>query len=136
MVVDAFDSLCRRVRHGGFPRLDGREDLWQVLVMLVQRKAINQKRRELAAKRGGRLQPLDPTQLDQLSHKEPTAEFAAELVEQISQLRETLGDRAFHIVVAKMEGFKNGEIAKRVGTSVSTVERTLSLVRKRWESET
>jgi transposase len=34
------------------------------------------------------------------------------------------------VAVAKMEGYSNAEIAKRLGRSLATVERTLGLIRK------
>src|SRR5215211_2053739 len=40
VALSAFHSFCRAVRGDAFPRLDDREDLWQVLVTLTLRKAI------------------------------------------------------------------------------------------------
>ena len=45
----AFDSLFRGVKEKRFPNLDDRDDLWQLLLMLTERKAIDQKRRESSA---------------------------------------------------------------------------------------
>ena len=53
VVLSAFDGLCRGVQEGRFPNLHDRDDLWQILVMLTQRKAASQQRRVLSAKRGG-----------------------------------------------------------------------------------
>src|SRR5438105_1816712 len=32
IAVDAFDSFCRRAAQGRFPKLNDRDDLWQLLV--------------------------------------------------------------------------------------------------------
>ena len=45
----AFDSFCRRAERGQFPRLEDREDLWQVLFVLTVRKAIDHARHESRA---------------------------------------------------------------------------------------
>ena len=52
VVLVAFDAFLTGIQDGRFLRLDGREDLWQVLVMLVERQAIALRRREMALKRG------------------------------------------------------------------------------------
>src|SRR5262245_17756158 len=41
-VLAALHSFCRGVRQGRFPKLDDRDDLWQVLVVLTARKASKQ----------------------------------------------------------------------------------------------
>src|SRR5687768_6855781 len=52
VALSAFDTFCRGVAVGRFPKLNDRHDLWQVLVMLTARKAINAVRREQAIRRG------------------------------------------------------------------------------------
>src|SRR5262249_39146854 len=39
VALSAFDSFCRGAARGRFPRLNDRDDLWQVLVLLTARKA-------------------------------------------------------------------------------------------------
>ena len=51
--LSAFDSFCRRRRAGRFPRLDDRDDLWRLLVVITERKASDQAQRERRLKRGG-----------------------------------------------------------------------------------
>src|SRR5262249_28661015 len=38
VALSAFDSFCRRAEGGEFARLSDREDLWQLLVVLTERK--------------------------------------------------------------------------------------------------
>ena len=53
VVISAFDGFLRGVAESRFPQLDDRDDFWQVLVMLTDRRAVDHRRRELAARRGG-----------------------------------------------------------------------------------
>ncbi len=59
VAVDVFASLCLGAGQGRFPRLDDRNDLWQVLMMLTRQKVVDQRRRqqpewtESALPRGG-----------------------------------------------------------------------------------
>ena len=48
----AFHGFLRGVQEGRFTRLEDREELWQVLVMLTERKAIGLRRKTQAEKRG------------------------------------------------------------------------------------
>src|SRR5262245_56875046 len=41
VALSAFDSFCRGVEVGRFPKLDDRDDLWQVLFMITERKAMD-----------------------------------------------------------------------------------------------
>jgi hypothetical protein len=40
--LNAFDSFCRGVARGRYPRLDDRNDLWPLLVVITERKALDQ----------------------------------------------------------------------------------------------
>ena len=123
VVVDAFDSFCRGIQLGRFPTLEDRDDLWQVLVMLTARKAINQQKHAQRQKRGDghvrRDSAFHSTDdecagIDQVVGSEPTPEFAGQVKEEFQRLLEALGDESLRFVaIAKMEGYQNTEIAKR-----------------------
>jgi len=53
VTITAFDAFLRGVENGRFEQLDNRDDLWQILVMLTERRSIELLRHELAEKRGG-----------------------------------------------------------------------------------
>jgi hypothetical protein len=53
VALSAFDSFCRHAEEGRFPRLQDRDDLWQVLVLVAVRKAANLVIHERRQKRGG-----------------------------------------------------------------------------------
>jgi len=142
VALSALDSFCRGVEAGRFPRLDDRHDLWQVLIMLTARKAIDLARRQGRQKRGGarvqRAADRAPNGsvsdvLDSLAARGPTPEEAAILAEECGRLLARLDDDLRRVALWKMEGFSNAEVAVRLGRSESTVERKLKLIRKCWE---
>src|ERR1700741_4900225 len=53
VALSVFDSFCRGAEQGRFPRLDDRNDLWRLLVVLTARKAAHLARDERRQKRGG-----------------------------------------------------------------------------------
>src|SRR5262245_49065489 len=53
VALSAFDSFCRGAGQGRFPRLEDRNDLWQLLVVVTARKALDLRQHEHRLKRGG-----------------------------------------------------------------------------------
>jgi DNA-directed RNA polymerase specialized sigma24 family protein len=134
VALSAFKSFWRAVAAGRFPRLTDRNDLWQVLVMLTARKAIDAVHRELAAKRGGGA-VADGLSLEQAIGTEPTPAFAAEVADQCRSLLDLLGDPDLRrVALWKLEGYTNAEIASLLDRSVATVELKLKRIRLKWEA--
>ena len=144
VALSAFDSFCRRAAQGQFPRLADRDDLWQVLVMLTLRKAIDLVEHERASKRGGGTvlsastlagqDSSDVVAFTGLVSREPDPAFAAEVAENYQRLLAALGDPVLReLAIAKMEGASNQEVARRLGVSLPTVERKLRRIRTIWE---
>jgi DNA-directed RNA polymerase specialized sigma24 family protein len=145
LALSAFDQFCRAAQQGRFPRLEDRSDLWEVLAMLTERKALDHRRRERRLKRGGG-KVRDEASLEcgakdsdgevglaALASNEPTPEFAALVAEEYRLLLNQLADDKLQAVaVAKMEGHSNDDLAKQLRCSVSTVERKLKLIRRIW----
>jgi DNA-directed RNA polymerase specialized sigma24 family protein len=134
--LSAFDSFCRGVRLGRFPRLADRDDLWGLLVLITARKAMDQAQHEQRQKRGGGRvsgeSGLGP--LEQVATPEPDPAFAAELAEEYRRLLDLLGDDQLRtIAIRKMEGWTNAEIAAELGCADATIERRLRLIRDLWE---
>jgi RNA polymerase sigma factor (sigma-70 family) len=149
VALAAFASFCKGVEAGRFPKLDDRDDLWQVLIVLTERKAVDQIRREQVQRRGGGdvrgESALEAGDLSGSGHPglrrvvdaEPTPKFAALLVERFEQRLSMLADRELErIAVDKLAGYTNQEISERLGTSLRGVERRLSLIRRIWSQET
>ena len=135
----AFNSFVARARQSRFAELQDRDDLWQVLVLITARKAINQRQRWNRAKRGGGMVrgesvAITPDGNDGLFAEivtdDLTPGFAAEVAEQLEFLLELLSQPTLRqIALWKLEGFTNQEMASQIGCSVSSVERKLRLIR-------
>jgi DNA-directed RNA polymerase specialized sigma24 family protein len=142
VALSAFNRFCLAARRGQFPRLEDRDDLWQLLALLAERKARDHRRREKRLKRGGG-QVRDEAWLQgsrrkeglvAVTSREPTPEFAALLAEECRVLLKRLDDDGLRAVaVAKMEGCTNQEVAAALTCSLRTVERKLQLIRNIWE---
>jgi len=146
VALSAFHSFCQAARKGRFPKLTDRDGLWRLLMQMTARKAISQLRREGARKRGGGLVrgesalmgpdgSLTPAGLNQVVGEMPTPEFAALVAEECGALFDQLEPDLQEIAMAKMQGQTNAEIAAQRDCSVSTIERSLRLIRKLWERE-
>jgi DNA-directed RNA polymerase specialized sigma24 family protein len=146
VVQSAFASFCRAAEAGRFPRLEDRQDLWQLLVMITDRKACNLARRERRQRRGGG-RVLDEAALggEQESAtaglagvpaEEPSPEFAALVAEEYRRLLALLGDDDLRrLALLKMQGFTVEEIAEQTGRVARTIKRRLRLIRQIWEQE-
>src|SRR5215813_10524829 len=93
VVQSAFHSFFQGVARGRFPRLDDRDDLWRLLVVITARKALDQIAQEHTKRRGGgtlqgesRIFPRQPSwdeaAIEQVVGEEPTPEFAAQVAEE------------------------------------------------------
>jgi len=71
VVQSVFRCLKRGATRGRFPKLDDRNDLWQVLLALTNRKAIDQIKRLKAKKRGGGHVILDQQALENPADSSP-----------------------------------------------------------------
>jgi hypothetical protein len=60
VALSAFDSFCRGAEQGRFPRLDDRDNLWRLLMLLTARKAWHLARDEGRPSAAAR-RPLGPT---------------------------------------------------------------------------
>jgi RNA polymerase sigma factor (sigma-70 family) len=144
-VIVAFEKFLRHAREGRFPRLDDRYDLWQVLVLVTEQVAVDQRRKLTAAKRGG----LNTRSLASVHRKsresgsqwhpeslEPSPEFAAATAEQCRRLLGLLKENDLQrIALSKMHGLTNEEIAEQEEISLRGVERKLNIIRKIWSRE-
>jgi DNA-directed RNA polymerase specialized sigma24 family protein len=146
VALSAFASFCRRAEQGQFPQLLDRDDLWQLLVLITARKALNQMRHERRQKRGGALAhqgvlpetaiPAEEPDLDQIISPEPTPEFAAQFAEECRRLFNILGEAELRSIAQwKMEGDTTEEIAVKLGRAPRTIERKLRLIRSLWTKE-
>jgi RNA polymerase sigma factor (sigma-70 family) len=142
VALSAFHSFCQAAHR--FPRLNDRDDLWRVLVMLTARKAFQERRGQQARKRGGTAAAEGPrtaevaeaVALEEIVGAEPTPEFAVSLAEHFETLLARLPDEDLRQVARlRLEEYTSAEIAERLGITERTVRRKLVLIRSYWEKE-
>jgi DNA-directed RNA polymerase specialized sigma24 family protein len=142
VALSAFDSFCRGLKEGRYPRLGDRDNLWALLVVITAAKAADLRQHLGRQKRGGGKvggeSVLDEVFGDsdeaagigQVVGAEPTPEFAAQAAETFQRLLARLpGDELRQVALWKMEGYTNEEIAARLPCARATVERRLVLIR-------
>src|SRR5262249_3964595 len=133
VALSAFASFCEGAEHGRFPQLADRDNLWRLLVVLTVRKARPLLRGEGRKKRGGGVAP-GGAGVGGVRGREPTPEFAAQVADECRRLLGLLGDADLkQVAVAKMEGYSNDEIARRLGCAPRSVGRRLQVIRTLWE---
>src|SRR5262249_51868532 len=132
VALSAFDSFYHGAAQGRFPKLDDRDDLWQLLVLITAPQACDPIQHQGPGKRDwrrvqeeGKGDTASPgALLTGLLSQEPDPAFAAEAAESCRRLLDRLGDDQLRaIAVGKMEGHTNEEIAERLGCSPPTIER-------------
>jgi RNA polymerase sigma factor (sigma-70 family) len=141
VALSAFDSLCRGAAQGRFPKLTDRHSLWPLVALITARKAYDTANRERRQKRGGGAVKAEselagpdgmPFALDDILAREPTPEAVAAMNEECRRLLEQLSPPDRDVVLYKLEGYTNNEIAQRLQVTPRTVERKLDLVRRTW----
>ncbi len=137
-----FHEFLLGVEKSRFQKIDDRHDLWQVLVMLTNRRAIDRRRLARAHKRSAPLQSLELFGQEQqaatiaaIASRDPTPEEAALLSDEIKHRLASLGDQRLEgIAMAKLQGVTNQQIADQLGCSTRSVERKLAIIRRKWLS--
>lgn len=144
IALSAFDSFCRGAARGRFPRLQDRDDLWQVLVMITDRKVADLAQHERRKKRGsGKVHAetdlvspglsVSHSPLQNIPDGGTDPAFEAQLSEEIQRLFQRLSDDELRsIAFWKMEGYTNEEIAEKLGCVCRTVDRRLQVIRSLW----
>lgn len=135
VALSAFHSFCVAAGERRFPRLANRDDLWQVLVMLTARKALDQRKYALRKKRSdANTRPLDDAAIDSVIGTDPDPAFAAMVADEFRHLLEKLGDDQLRqVALHKLEGHSNEDIAAQMNCTVRTIGRRLALIRDLWE---
>ena len=147
VALSAFDSFCRAAAQGRFPQLQDRDDLWQLLIVITDRKAVRMVHYERRQKRGGGevldeaalrhgQSAAEASPLAQIVGLEPSPDFAAQVGEECRRLLRALDDPELQrVAVLKMEGYTVAEIAAQLTCVPRTVKRWLRLIRQIWKQE-
>ena len=141
VAAKAFDSICRRIEHGCL-KLNSRLDFRKMLLRATKRAVQNQAKREKTLKRGGTKVIVSGSDAGHEAGGTRASESGSEPVEIASALEECrrmldkLGDETQRkIVLWRLIGCTNKEIADRLGPCVATIENKLKLIRKRWSED-
>ncbi len=145
VVMQAFAQFFVQVQQGKFPKLDNRHDLWQILSVLVNRRAIDQIRKTNTEKAGGKIVHTESifNPKNDASHNggihflidgEPTPESVAELNELFTKRMDILDEDHRPIAKLRLEGYTNDEIAVKLSVGLRTVERRLKHIRSLWRA--
>jgi DNA-directed RNA polymerase specialized sigma24 family protein len=147
VALSAFDSFCRAAVQGRFPQLHDRHDLWQLLIVITDRKAGRLVQYERRQRRGGGevldeaalrhgQSAAEASPLAQIVGPEPSPDFAAQVGEECRRLLRALDDPELQrVAVLKMEGYTVAEIAAQLACVPRTVKRWLRLIRQIWTQE-
>lgn len=140
-----FASLHDAVQKGHYPDLNDRGDLWQILLNLAERKAIDWKRfmgrdrrdfRRTEGESAGGMNSSSESQsgsgMTNFVCPDPTPEVVAELRDQINHLLGKLPADQRGIALQKLQNYTNEEIAAESDCVPRTIERKLQLIRKAW----
>jgi DNA-directed RNA polymerase specialized sigma24 family protein len=127
----------RGAQQGKFPDLSDRDSLWRILFVILEGKVCDWVNHERAAKRGGGRvlnesavetddSDLNGPPLVNVAGREPTAEEAAMMAEEVRRLLDVLDDAQLRqVALWKMEGYTNKQIGTKLDCAVATVERRL-----------
>jgi len=144
VALSAFNTFCSAVKEGKLKQSQEYDDLWPLLATITNRKANDRLKSERAAKRSSPSEPVDTkskqlkdnSRLSKIADPEMGPEVRALVAEQCSRLLESLGDPELEqIVVMKLDGYTNDEVAVQLGRTRRTIQRMLSLIREKWQVE-
>jgi DNA-directed RNA polymerase specialized sigma24 family protein len=141
VAISAMQSLFQGFERDRFPDLCDRHNLWSLLAKITARKAINERQKQTAKKRGGGVPRLSvgPTGGDDsMPRCDPSdddlgPDFIVTMEEEMRRLMAILPDETLRRIAGrKLEGYSSAEIAKELGVVERTVERKLALIRATW----
>ena len=137
VALSVLNHFFSDLKQGRFDKLENRDQLWRLLVVIAKRKSIDLIRHENAKRRGsGKLTSYEL--MDIVCSEHPTPQFAIELVDELRHLLTLLGqhDSTMALVVTKKyEGFTKHEIASKLSISIRTVERKLNRAEILWNED-
>jgi RNA polymerase sigma factor (sigma-70 family) len=149
VALRVIEQFLRGAAAGWFAKLHDRQDLWQILRVILQRRVHDLLRKHYSQKAGAgrvlRESELDAAGssssrrggLDQIPDRDIAKvldEAADEAVQE--RLRQLPDESLRQLVRWRLDGLTNREIADRLGCVERTVERKLKIVRAPWGPET
>ncbi len=146
VALSAFKSFCFRVKDGSLGEIEGRDQLWRLLLCIAQRKASGYIRHQTRQKRGGGQTGGESTFLhgegddayggiDDVADPAQSPAMVAEFENSCQHLLDQLDDDVLRTVaLLRLEGYSVSEIATRLDCAKRSIERRLNLIRTIWQS--
>ena len=136
LAVGAMRAIWEGAREGRFQRLENRDDLWQLLVVITSRKAANVHRHQSVRREKFRkwsdFYPSLALEFTELIESPPTESLIDQIPLSCNDLLSKLDDRHREIALMRLAGHSNVEIADQLDCSVATIERCLRSIRVLW----
>jgi DNA-directed RNA polymerase specialized sigma24 family protein len=140
-----YSSFCLGQFEGKTPPAS-RAELWKLLVRITMCKVVNTAHRHMAARRDVRREAVSRRDqvagtgsqfpqwmLEHVDRSQPSPEEKGIVLEELNRLLQGLSEELRQIVLWKLDGFTNAEIACTIGRTVRCVELKMQLIRKRLE---
>lgn len=142
--ISAFRSFCNGVAQERFLDLNDRDNLWRILVTITSRKVMARHRYEGRVRRGGADQWEQSMSaggeggnaFPEPECPEPSPEFVAEVADECDALIARLEDEELQtVVLLKLEGYTNDEIATKLGYGRRSIQRKLTRIRRKLDDQ-
>jgi DNA-directed RNA polymerase specialized sigma24 family protein len=132
VALSAMRTFMQRAKEGQFTDLEDRDSIWTLLTVIALRKTASLQRKAFADCRDfRRIQALED-----FVAEGPSEAFFDRVVTEANRLFEVLPNNELReVATLRMHGYTNSEIATRLETSLATVKRRLSVVKRLLASE-
>lgn len=144
VALSVLNSYFSAAQENKFPNVRGHDELWRLLSRMTQRKVVDWIRYQSRQKRmslgesaifGNTGNPPDfegNRPAEQIVGKQLPPDIESMFAEQCSQWMARLDKDLQEVVLKKLNGHSNAEIAESCQCSLATIERRLKLVREIW----
>ena len=138
VALSAFGALCDGLEKGRYSDVDNRTELWKLLAVIAVNKARKRADHDNRLKRGGgHAQVTDGDSiLNLLSSADLPPDLSLSMQEECEQRLNSLRQEELKLVVLlKIEGYTNEEVAKTMGCTRRSIQRRLALIREIWTED-
>ena len=136
----ALRSFCLGLRNQKFADVKDDDAVWKTLLTITKRKIIDRIQFETRQKRGsGKIFSESIFEeerclgLDSMEGNELPPDLILDISDELNFKLEQLDEKLKVIALLRVEGYSNGEIARRHDCTERTIERKLALIRKTWQ---
>ncbi len=141
IALSVLQTIIRNSAKGKLPKLQDRDDLWFLMIVIAQHIVIDRKR--IAIKQEQRTAPIHTmtdlletynVNLEEFLTQDDSQERLMEIVDCWEELLRSLADDFDRETARlKMQGHSNREIANMLGTIPKKIDRKVKKIARRWE---